>query len=164
MFYQEEDWCIQSKLFKYLCSLHEYFSTLTHTLCSATDGHGLYFQYYTCKTRYCTKTNYGNISFEHSSILKMYHMYSQTKFVSTKEVIAPKPHRLWVGMHTLEQPALCNAKDLLLGLSRVQGLASLRTRCQKFLWIWFGEIYQKEKEKKTTNPFPSLPTKTSNTS
>lgn len=48
----------------------------------------------------------------------MYHMYSQQ--TSTKEVIAPKPHRFWVGMHTLEQPAHCNAKDLLLGLSKVK--------------------------------------------
>lgn len=51
----------------------------------------------------------------------MYHMYiyRQNLYQQTIEVIAPNPHRFWVGMHALEQPVLCNAEDLLLGLSRV---------------------------------------------
>lgn len=51
----------------------------------------------------------------------MHHMYIYRQNLSqqTTEVIAPNPPRLWVGMQALEQTALCNAKDLLLDLSKV---------------------------------------------
>lgn len=51
----------------------------------------------------------------------MYHtyIYRQNLCQQTIEVIAPNPHRFWVGMRASEQPMLCNTKHPLCGSSRV---------------------------------------------